>query len=108
MPEASSLLPLSALPRTPPRLSLNSSKRPPRKSARPATAPPHDHESLLPSSSSLTAHSMGIPDPPYDYSTSLYKGKSRDVTPYMQTVDENDGDRVSGLGLGKSSFITTP
>ena len=100
MPEGSSLLHLSALPRTPPRLPLNPSKRPLRKPARPATAPPQDHESLLPSSNSLTPHSMGIPD---SSSPSVSRGKSRDPASYMQTVDENDGDRSFGLGLGKSS-----
>jgi hypothetical protein len=70
-------------------------KRPARKSARPATAPPREHPLWLPSLPSGQAVGMhgGAP--------SQYEGTGREIFPYMQTVDENENDRMSSLGLGE-------
>lgn len=87
------------LPTTPLRVAVSSSsKRTVRKSIRPATAPPQHHGLLLPSLPNR--HFMGIPDSSSEYTPSHYKNKARETTPYMQTVDENDSDRIFGLGLG--------
>lgn len=92
------------LPTTPLRVAVSSSsKRTVRKSIRPATAPPQHHGLLLPSLPNR--HFMGIPDSSSEYTPSHYKNKARETTPYMQTVDENDSDRIFGLGLGK--YITS-
>ena len=89
----------TSTPRAPPRVVLStSSKRLVRKSIRPATAPAQELELLLPSLP--IGQIMGIPDSSSEYSSSLCKGKERETLPYMQTVDENDNDRIFDVGSG--------